>query len=125
VESALACYEEGLRRDLLREDRLDCLARLATLQKRERRWDAALPLWDRLLDEGGAYAMLARVELAKYYEHVERDYLQAIDHVQNALELSDLFEAPCPEAERRELERRLGRLVNRAMRARSWVRARG
>jgi hypothetical protein len=45
--------------------------------------------------------------------------------VQNALSLSDLFDAPCPEAERRELEHRLGRLVNRAMRARSWVRSRG
>ena len=122
-DQAVLCYEEALLRQLEKRDREECLIKLGGIQKRERRWETALQVWQRLLDEGGWAALLGRLELAKYYEHVERDYLQAIDQVQHALDSVDLFGGAWPETDRHSLEHRLSRLVNRAIRARSWTRA--
>lgn len=119
-ELAVVCYEEGLRRGLLVHQRGECLMSLAIVQKRERRWDAALQCWDLLIDEGGSAALFARLELAKFYEHVERDYLQALDHVQSALRLAELYDSAWPEASQRDLEHRQSRLLNRSAREGSW-----
>lgn len=119
-ELAVICYEEGLRRGLLVHQRGECLMSLAIVQKRERRWDAALQCWDLLIDEGGSEALFARLELAKFYEHVERDYLQALDHVQSALRLAELYDSAWPEASQRDLEHRQSRLLNRSAREGSW-----
>lgn len=125
TEKALGCYEQALALLPRGAHRQECLIRIALQQKRERRWDSVLQTWYQLLDEGGNGALLARVELAKYFEHVERDYLQAIDHVQHALGLTELYGESTVDASRRDLERRLSRLVNRSIRAHSWVRGRG
>jgi uncharacterized protein YprB with RNaseH-like and TPR domain len=122
TDTALECYEEAVRRLPLGPDRQECLVLMARAQKRERRWEAVLHTWYQLADEGGAGALLARVELAKYFEHVERDYMQAMDHVQHALALTDRYGATVIDASRRDLDRRLSRLLNRAIRDRSWVR---
>jgi uncharacterized protein len=119
-EMAVYCYDESLRRGLESEIRQDCLLRLGAIHKRERRWDAALQVWEVLLDDGGRSALVARVELAKYHEHVERDYVAAIEHVQQALSLAEIYESPWPAASLRDLEHRLSRLLNRSIRARSW-----
>jgi uncharacterized protein len=120
-EPAMHCYEEALRRGLHHDDQQYFLMRLACVQKRERRWESIHSTWYQLLDSGGRGALLARVELAKYYEHVERDYLQAIDHVQQALSLMELYGGDWLEVGERDLRHRLSRLVKRAMRSRSWV----
>jgi hypothetical protein len=101
-------------------DRSDCLVRLSVLQKRERRWDIAIAIWEELVDEGGDAALFGRVELAKYYEHVERDYFTALEHVQHALRRAELFDAPWPDASERDLNHRLSRLLNRTIRAGQW-----
>jgi uncharacterized protein YprB with RNaseH-like and TPR domain len=113
---ASACYDEALRRDLTPEAREDALIRLATLQKRQRWWDLALQTWDRLIDEGGDGALFALVELAKYYEHVERDYGQALDAVRQALSLAELRDLLGGRNALGELEHRLSRLLNREAR---------
>jgi uncharacterized protein YprB with RNaseH-like and TPR domain len=125
AELALFCYEEALRRGLNGDTRADCLTRLAAIHKRERRYEASIQAWELLLDEGGRHALIGRVELAKYFEHVERDYVAAIDQVQHALLLAELFDSRWPEANRRDLEHRLARLINRSVRARNWAGARG
>jgi len=121
LDRAMECYEEALHRLPAGAERRETLIGLAGLQKRERRWDGAHLCWQQLLDEGGEGALFARVELAKYAEHVERDFMQAIDHVQHALEMAEDRDTTLPGASRRDLEHRLGRLVNRAVRSRSWV----
>lgn len=121
IELALDCYEEALRRLAAGPDRVECLIALAAMQKRDRRWDALAHTWHQLLDEGGSGALFARVELAKYHEHVEKDYMQAIDQVQHALLLADFHDSTWPGTSRQDLEHRLSRLVNRAIRSRSWV----
>ena len=120
-DMAVYCYERALRLGVPDELRPDCFLRLGTLHKRQRRWDAAIQAWESLLDEGGRAGLVARVELAKFYEHVERDYVTAIDHVQHALVLAELFDSPWPDANLRDLEHRLSRLFNRSIRARDWA----
>lgn len=112
AERAAGAYEEALRTGLDREQRCDCLTRLGLLQKRQRWWEAALATWDHLLDEGSEYALFALVEMAKYYEHVEGDYAQALEAARGALALAEL--RPSLADELASLEHRLGRLVNRA-----------
>ncbi|TCJ18531.1 hypothetical protein EZJ19_02120 [Parasulfuritortus cantonensis] len=58
-------------------DRLgtDGLLELARLHRREARWPAALAIWQPLAEAGVVEAMLA---LAKYREHVERDFAGAL-----------------------------------------------
>jgi tetratricopeptide (TPR) repeat protein len=121
-DNAASCFDEALRRGLEKPDRVECLTRLAALYKRERRWDAAAQVWDSLIDEGGEASLYSRVELAKYYEHVERDYPAALEQVQAALRVAELYESALPEANERDLNHRLSRLLNRAF---SDRRARG
>jgi uncharacterized protein YprB with RNaseH-like and TPR domain len=109
--SAAGAYAEALARGLESAERAECLTRLAALQKRERLWEAALATWERLLEEGGIHALLAFVEMAKYYEHVEADYAQALDAVRGALTLAEL--RPSLQADIGALEHRLSRLLNR------------
>jgi tetratricopeptide (TPR) repeat protein len=125
LELAALCCEEALHRRLPPALQRECLMRLARLQKRQRSWDAAMRTWDLLLDEGGAVAVFALVEMAKYYEHVERDYPQAMEAVEQALVLSELHQAAWPAEERIDLTRRLARLAQRMGRGRGWIRRRG
>lgn len=121
AEMAAYCYDEAMRRSLPTEVRQDCSLRLGLLHKRARRWDGAIAVWESLLDEGGRSALAARVELAKYHEHVERDYDAAIEQVEHALRLAVLFDSPWPEANERDLEHRLSRLLNRSAKAGNWA----
>jgi len=120
---AARCYEEALRRGLPAEERLECLLRLSVLHRRRRSWDEARAAWERLVEEGGAGALFALVERTKYYEHVERDIMRELQCVQEALALADLSNALAlhREMELQQLERRLSRLLNRAIRTHSWT----
>jgi uncharacterized protein YprB with RNaseH-like and TPR domain len=118
---ACDCYQEALRRPLSTSDRRESLARLATCQKRERRFDSALVTWERLLEEGGSSAVYGLVERAKYYEHVERDYMNALEDVQHALLLVQLNDSI--EIDQKDLQHRRARLLNRVFNKRSWARA--
>jgi uncharacterized protein YprB with RNaseH-like and TPR domain len=124
IETALLCFDEALQRPLEPADRADCLIRLATLQKRDRRWDLAVQIWETLVDEGGEPALFGRVELSKYYEHVERDYLTALEHVQAALHVIELYDSSWPDANERDLNHRLSRLLARSMKRGEWTGAR-
>lgn len=120
LDMANACYEEALGRDLPDVERDLSLTWLAAMYKRERRWDAALPIWDRIIDASGPGAVAALVERAKYFEHVDHDYLEALDDVQRALNLLALRGDGGGDIDRRELEHRQGRLITRVYRDRSW-----
>lgn len=120
IGDAVLCLEEALHWNPSAPERQECLLRLAAVHKRERRWDAALPVWERLLEEGMPGALVALVERAKYYEHVEREYLDALDDVQHAFNLLEMG-AVLGEGDRQNLERRRCRLLNHVYRSRSWT----
>lgn len=123
AEVAIACYEQALSLGLDAAARADCLARLAAIQKRQRWWEAALQTWDLMVDEGGELAVLGFIEIAKYFEHVERDYAQALEAARHALVLAELHGTPEVEGRLAELEHRLGRLHSRSARSRRHAQA--
>ena len=86
-------------------------ARIAAIYKKRKRYDLAVPLWERAAGEGrGALAGIAPggieplIELAMYYEHRARDYAKALDCAEEALS---------------RLEKRLN-LTRGARRERTW-----
>ncbi|MDD4519184.1 MAG: ribonuclease H-like domain-containing protein [Limnochordia bacterium] len=61
------------------------MGRLAKIYKRQGKWGPAIDLWYRLIAEGGRFELEPFEELAKYYEHREKDYPQAIKIVNEAI----------------------------------------
>jgi hypothetical protein len=97
-------------------ERRALLWELAVLLRRRGDREGAAAVWTELAREAGAYAVPAQVELAKYYEHHERNYLAATRATEAALAALAVARFPVPPAQRRDLERRLGRLYFRLRR---------
>lgn len=116
--AAIACLEESLRRELTNETRREALERLAALYKRDGNWEPALRIWDELVDVGGEAAVVALVELAKFYEHVEREHFEALQVVQRAINLLELDGSLSRIVDRGDLEHRRSRLMDRLLRQR-------
>ncbi len=74
LAAAEAAYHRALRAPLPKQMRCDCLRRFAGLLKRQQRWEEAAELWRVLVAqcELGGFE-----ELAKWHEHVRKDYSAA------------------------------------------------
>jgi uncharacterized protein len=83
-EKAILLYERGLDQGLPKEFFIQTLERFAQLYRRQEKWENAVNLWKRA---AGHKYLEAHIELAKYYEHQQRDYDQAILWTQVAIEL--------------------------------------
>lgn len=96
---------------------------LARLYKRLGRWEESVEIWKMQIERGKLYNLEPFIELAKYYEHRQRDHqqayrivMQAIHYVDDRQELSQLlgdwlnFD---PEQAINELTHRLRRLQRR------------
>jgi uncharacterized protein YprB with RNaseH-like and TPR domain len=106
---AIALFTEGMERHDLPEDHYwETQRRLSLLQKRLNNLPAAVEIWQLAAAGRQIYAY---IELAKYYEHTERDCTQALHWTQAAL---SLLHSRASRAEQREwlgdLKRRLSRL---------------
>jgi uncharacterized protein YprB with RNaseH-like and TPR domain len=101
-EEALRLYRRGV--DLGLPDALlfKTLWEIAALEKRLGRPDAALAVLADLAVSRNPYRLRAMEELAKHYEHRERNYAMALEMTRGALELQDT-----PEIRRRERRLRL------------------
>jgi hypothetical protein len=97
-EAAMQLYERGLAYNNLPEESYwEAQRRLAGLQRRQGNLTAAIATWQ--LAAAGRQ-IYAHIELAKYYEHQQRDYGQALHWTQTAL---TLINAPAfPRYERRQ-----------------------
>jgi hypothetical protein len=74
------------------------------MEKRLGREPAAIVIFNDLAANANAFRMPALLELAKYYEHRERNYTLAIEFTRTAIQLEDTAELRHREA---RLERRL------------------
>jgi len=74
-ETAILLYERGLDQGLPKEFFIQTLERFAQLYRRQEKWENAIDLWKKA---AGHKYLEAHIELAKYYEHQQRDYDQAI-----------------------------------------------
>jgi uncharacterized protein YprB with RNaseH-like and TPR domain len=110
LETAVQLFEVGMaRNDLPEEHYWTTQRRLSFLHKRHKNFAAAVEVWQ-LAAEGRQ--IYAHVELAKFYEHKQRDYHEAARWTQAAL---DLLVAPSASRHDRriwlgDLKHRLARL---------------
>jgi len=86
-EEARHAYEQALKEQLPPDVQEDALRKLSFVCKRTGQIEQAVRIWEALREKNKAYAY---VELAKYYEHRQRDYLQAARLVCEALALDKL-----------------------------------
>jgi uncharacterized protein YprB with RNaseH-like and TPR domain len=109
LEKAAQLYEHGLARDLPEEVYWDTVRRLSFAHKRRGNLSAAVTLWREAAHSGQIYA---HVELAKFYEHKQRDCSEAAQWTRAALALVNAPDFPRHECRRwlADLEHRLARL---------------
>jgi len=109
LEKAARLYERGLSHELPEEVYWNTVRRLSFAQKRRGNLSSAVALWRQAARNGQIYA---HVELAKFYEHKQRDYAEAAQWTQVAIALVNAPGFPRHERSRwlAELEHRLARL---------------
>jgi uncharacterized protein YprB with RNaseH-like and TPR domain len=90
-ETAARLFERGLEMELPEPDFWLAVRRLSQLQKRRGDLQTAVGLWERAASQGHVYA---HVELAKYYEHQKRDYVEALKCTHAAMELVSTLDIP-------------------------------
>ncbi len=114
VDRAALCYERAVELSPSGEPRGRAMLRLGNLYKRLRLRQDAVEIWRKLAAAGHAYTLVAYLEMAKHYEHVAKDYLQAERITLQALSTLELRAARAEpwrlERERQDLEHRLARL---------------
>ena len=117
LERAVQLYEHGLAHDLPEEIHWDTVRRLSFAQKRRGSLSAAVALWREAAHSGQIYA---HVELAKFYEHKQRDYGEATQWTQAAITLVNAPDFPRHGRGRwlADLEHRLARLHRKLNRSR-------
>lgn len=109
AEMAVQLYERGLAHELPGELYWETVQRLSFVQKRRGNLSAATALWREAADSGQIYA---HIELAKFYEHKQRDYDKAAQWTHAALALvntPDFLQHACSQW-LTDLEHRLARL---------------
>jgi uncharacterized protein len=110
IESAIEVYEESLKKgDLPLLFYLETLQRFAMLHRKNERWSEAEQLWLKAADH---HWLDAYIELAKFYEHHERDYPEAMRWTQAGVHILNELGLPYwrKKALQDELNHRLERL---------------
>jgi uncharacterized protein YprB with RNaseH-like and TPR domain len=111
-EEAANLYEHGLKTGLSEEDFGAAVQRLSNLQRRRGDLESAFALWQKAAVEGHMYA---HIELAKYYEHHQRNHAEALKWTEKAEELVSSQDIPRYEFRHwmEELEHRKARLLEK------------
>jgi len=81
---ALACMEKAAP-ELEDGYRIDSLIRLSMIHKKNGRWTEAVGIWKDLVSEVNHFSLQPFVELAKYFEHKEKEFEVALNYSTNAL----------------------------------------
>lgn len=113
VDQAAALYERSLEMgDLPEPFFFKTMERYALLYRKQGEWYQAAQLWRRAADHGEVSAC---IELSKYYEHQERNYLEALNWAKKALDCFevDRFYPGSGKTLEHEIEHRIGRLYQR------------
>ena len=112
-EEAAKLFERGLESDLTENDFGTAVKRLSILQKRRGDLGEAVRLWEAAAKRGHLYAF---IELAKHYEHKERDMKTALKWTKSALKRLEKIDQPeyVHKFWLAEVERRMERLNRKA-----------
>ena len=111
-EEAARLYERGLEASVGETNFGAAVQRLSALQRRRGDLESAVALWQKAAAEGHVYA---HIELAKYYEHQQRNYVEAMKWTKEAEELINSLDIPRYEYRHwmEELEHRKKRLLEK------------
>jgi uncharacterized protein YprB with RNaseH-like and TPR domain len=90
-DEAARLFERGLESDLTESDFSLVVKRLSALQKKRGDLGRAVSLWKEAAKQGYLYAF---IELAKYYEHRERDVKSAIKWTRSAMQRLEKIDQP-------------------------------
>jgi len=90
-DEAARLFEHGLQFDITEADFGPAMKRLSILQKRRGDFDEAIRLWEKAAAEGHIYAY---IEMAKYYEHKQRDVKTALQWTRSAWEEVERADLP-------------------------------
>jgi len=112
-DRGLACYRMALERGLGSPGRERVLLRLARREKGLARWDEARALWEAATRSEHGFDPQPWEEIAKVYEHRQRDFAAARAVVEEALTRARAHLAP--ERVLGAFEHRLGRLTRRVI----------
>jgi uncharacterized protein YprB with RNaseH-like and TPR domain len=112
LKSAIRLYLYGLEQDLPKKTLLDAIQRLALIYKRAENYPPAIELWQQAAHH---QHLDSHVELAKYYEHRQKDCQMALQWTQTAIELAGSKKFSAYERRRwlAELEHRRQRLLRK------------
>ncbi|MEJ2706897.1 MAG: ribonuclease H-like domain-containing protein [Anaerolineales bacterium] len=110
--SAIRLYLYGLEQNLPKQILLDAIQRLALIYKRAGDYAPAIELWQQAAHHQD---LDSHIELAKYYEHRQKDYETALHWTQLAIELTGSANFSAFERRQRlpELEHRRDRLLRK------------
>ncbi len=113
IEQAAQLYERSLEMgDLPEEFFFKTMERYALLHRRQGDWEKAAQIWKKAAEHGQVFAC---IELAKYFEHRQRNYMEALAWAKKALESLEIdhYFSGSGRSQQREIERRIGRLYQR------------
>jgi uncharacterized protein YprB with RNaseH-like and TPR domain len=112
-ENALGLFREAVKRGIPDELLARTLWDIAAIEKKLGREDAALPVLTELAGYRNAHRAGALEELAKYYEHREKNYAIALEMTRKALRLEDSpgLRRRAARLEKRAAQPRPGRLL--------------
>lgn len=88
LAEGLSCYEAARERGVEQVSEAALLRELSRAYKRAREHDQAVAIWQRMIG-GGSLSLYPYVELAKYYEHVTKEYEAAQSVTESALTIAE------------------------------------
>ena len=89
VDEALALFRDAASRGLRDDLMFRTLWDVALIERRQKRWDAAVAIWSELAAVANPHQAASLIELAKHYEHREKNFAMALEWVTQALEIED------------------------------------
>ncbi len=84
IERSICHYKNVLESSISCNRRLKTLLELAQLYKKNKQYEEAVPLWEKVLDPQFPFSLEPYIELAKYYEHIKKDLQKALDFTDSA-----------------------------------------
>ena len=120
-DSALHAYSSFVKKESGQEPQAKFA--LSLLYKKQKNWKQAVMLWEEIVSESDSkeVSFKATVELAKFYEHQEKDFLKAMEYTdilrqrsEKYIELNKLINAEEVRKRKERIERKYYRYIARA-----------
>ncbi len=90
IMEAAECYEACIRSAPNRSLKIEAKKRIAYMKKRHVGPGEAMDLWLDLADEQGSMLLFPFIEMAKYFEHKSKDFQNALDCTDKAIQMAKM-----------------------------------